>query len=336
MEEQTRTPEETNAPAAPSLASERLQIASVLLGISFIFLFAAIAQVILDLIICAAAPAIAAADWYPWVASSVPMYVLAMPASLLLFSMGRATPPRRGERLSLLVLLGLVAICFAVTYAGNLLGTLVNAIIGRITGEMPENTLESMTAAAPFWANLLFVGILAPIMEEIFFRKLVIDRLRRYGEIFALLVSGVIFGLVHGNFYQFFYAAAMGILFGYVYLRTGRLRYTVILHLAINLVGGVYTTEMMRLIDPDRLATDPIGAITASPAGALMLSLYLSFLVLCAVAAIVAVILLSLFWLRRYSPSPAERKFSRGEWVRVLLLNPALWIFLCFVFLLFV
>lgn len=333
--EEALLPCETSEPPLPSLASERLRLASPLLGVAFIFLFTAVLQVLLDAILSAVLPSAVTADWYPWVLSGLPMYGIAMPLSLLLFKLGGATPPEKGEKLSALLLCALVAICFALTYAGNLLGTLFNAVIGSITGELPENSLQTVTSTSPFWTNLLFVGILAPILEEIFFRKLVIDRLRRYGDLFAILSSGVIFGLIHGNFYQFFYAAAMGILFGYIYVRTGRLRYTVMLHLVINLVGGVYTTEMMRLLDLERFSVDPLGAIAASPAGALMLSLYLSFLAVCLIGAIVAVILLSLSWLREYRPAPAERRFSGGEWVRVLLLNPALWLFAAMTVLLF-
>lgn len=325
----------TTEPSRPSLGGERLQIGSVLLAVAFIFLFTAVTQVILDAIISAVAPALAAADWYGWMLAAVPMYLVAMPLSLILFLLGRSTPPQKKEPLSLPMMLGLVAICFALTYLGSFLGAAVNVIIGAITGKMPENSLNTMTASAPLWANLLFVGILAPVMEEIFFRKLVIDRLRRYGDAFAMLSSGVIFGLIHGNFYQFFYATAMGIIFGYIYLRTGRIRDTILLHTSINLVGGVYTSEMLKLLDEALLEQNPVAAMLESPAGALMLSLYLSFVLLCLIGAVAAAIPLYRHWIREHRFAPAARKLDAREWVRVTLCNPAIYVFLVFVIFMF-
>ena len=328
MQEQPTTP-------TLSLGKERLQIGAPLLAVAFIFLCTAVAQVLIDALLSTLAPALCEKDFYPWMLASVPMYLVAMPLSLILFRLSSPTPPTRREKLSLPVMLGLVAICFFVTYLGNFLGSIVNFIIGAITGQMPENDLDTMTASAPLWTNLLFVGILAPVMEEIFFRKLVIDRLRRYGDLFACLASGVLFGIVHGNFYQFFYAAAMGVIFGYLYLRTGRLRYSLILHLSINLVGGVYASEMLKIVDLERLSADPVAFVAENPAGVLMLLSYFGFMLLCALGAVVALVLLAVFWVKHYRPERGTCRLTAREWVHVLLLNPALWIFLVFAILLF-
>ena len=42
------------------------------------------------------------------------------------------------------------------------------------------------------------------------FRKLLIDRIVPFGQRVAVVVSGLAFGLFHGNFYQFFYAFSLG------------------------------------------------------------------------------------------------------------------------------
>ena len=324
----------TEKSTKPSLAAERLQIGSTLLGVAFIFLFTAVAKGVIHVAVRAIAPEIAVTNWYSWAIAAVPMYLIAMPLSIFLFLMGRPTPPDKA-RVSLPVMLGLVAICFTLTYFGSVLGVAVNAIIGAITGKMPINTLDQMATTAPLWTNLLFVGILAPVMEEIFFRKLVIDRLRRYGDLFAMLSSGVIFGLIHGNFYQFFYATAMGIVFGYLYLRTGKLRHSIILHLCINLIGGVYASEMLKLFDATLFASDPLSAILKSPVGAVMLSFYASFLLACFIGAVFAVILLWRHWIRPHRFVPAARKLSAREWVSVTLCNPALYVFVIFLILMF-
>ena len=77
------------------------------------------------------------------------------------------------------------------------------------------------------------------VVEEIAFRKLIIDRTVQFGEKNAVLFSAMIFGLMHGNFYQAFYAFGIGLVFGYIYTRSGKIRYTIILHIIFNLICGV-------------------------------------------------------------------------------------------------
>ena len=96
-----------------------------------------------------------------------------------------------------------------------------------------------MVSGSPVYLTILFSVILAPIMEELFFRKVLIDRLTPFGDVTAIIVSAVIFGLFHGNFYQVFYAAGLGLILGWVYLYSGNILYPISLHMLFNLVGGV-------------------------------------------------------------------------------------------------
>ena len=332
----------TNAPSAYSAASndgtpvatdlrrERLQAVSIALGISLITLLTAAFQYLLVFLVYRFAPAIADTDWYYIVLSTAPMYAFAMPLSLLLFRIGRSDPPPT-RRMSFPVWLGVLAICFTLMYAGNFIGIIVNTIISIFTGKPVINDLAELTLQTPLWANLLFCGILAPIFEEIFYRKLVIDRLRRYGDLAAILMSGLLFGLIHGNFSQFFYASFIGVVFGYIYLRTGKLRYTIALHMAVNLIGGVYVTEMTKLLTPILESTDPLLAMVENPACVTMVLLYFLFLAACVVATPIALVLL---W-KKIGFEKAQVKLSGNTAVRVFLLNPAVWLLAAVILLMF-
>lgn len=320
--EQQQPPKEEREQQTLRLHRARWQFAYPMLAVAFIFLFSAILQSTADSIIRMTAPALAGADWYPWVLSMLPMYLVAMPISLIIFRLCEAETPEK-KPMTFPVWLGILGICFALTYAGNLIGSVVNLIISILTGQPVINELASMTSSSPFWVNLLFVGILAPIMEEIFYRKLLIDRWRRYGEVPAMLLSALVFGLIHGNFSQFFYAAAVGALFGYVYLRTGKIRYTVFLHMTINLVGGVYTTEMVKLLTPILESGNPVPMLFQNRLALSMLAGYMLFMFAAVVGGIVAAVLL---WKRWRAPfaSPKDPLHER-EWRNVLLLNPGTW-----------
>ena len=121
--------------------------------------------------------------------------------------------------------LGWFVICMGGVYFGSLIGQFLMTIVSVITGETMVNQVEEMIMDMSLWAVILSAVILAPIMEELIFRKLVLDRLAGYGPAVAMSVSALVFGLAHGNFYQFFYAFLLGLIFAYIYLRTGKVRY---------------------------------------------------------------------------------------------------------------
>ena len=326
--------ENRNTQALPSrnLAKERLQIAAPALGTVFIFVGAMVFQFLIAFLVALFAPWAIEKDWYTVVLSTLPMYLFAMPLSLFFYRLGKAEPPAR-KKMSVPVWLGLMAISFAMSYFGNFIGLFVNAILSLITGEPPVNDLQALTTTTPFWANLLFLGILAPIMEELFYRKLVIDRLRRYGDLPAILISGIAFGLIHGNFYQFFYAAMLGMFFGYIYLNTGKIRHTIFLHMGINLVGGVFASEMIKLLDLELLTSDPLAALAQNTVGVVMYLLYVMFIGAVFIGALVAAIIL---FLRKRKPlQKAAHPLTAREWVAVGVCNPAVWIFVLVTVLLF-
>lgn len=312
---------------------ERMQIASVALGVASVFLITLAVQFVLILVLRVLSPEASEQVWYPWVLSMVPMYGVAMPLSLLFFRLGKADAPQK-KRIDALNLAALLFFCFGMTYVGNLIGNLVNTWISRILGTPIINELEDLTTSSPFWLNLIFCGILAPILEEIFYRKLVIDRLRRYGELPAMLISGITFGLIHGNFSQFFYAAILGIVFGYIYLKTGKLRYTIGIHMAINLVGGVFSVELVkRLADILKDGTASIAELMSVPVfGGLYLG-YVGFVLLC-FALLIPSALVLVFRFR--SPlRRAEPPMTAKLWAQAGLLNPAVWLLAAMIVLLF-
>lgn len=169
-----------------------------------------------------------------WLLSFLPMYCLAVPAGLLLM---RSVPaePRVRNPLGRGWFLKYLLMCFPMLVGGNLLGSWLALIFS--TGQAENPLLEFASSTNPL--KILFMVILAPILEELVFRKSIIDRTAAYGEKTAVLFSALCFGMFHMNLYQFFYAFGIGVIFGYVYLRTRDLRYSIGMHMIINFLGGV-------------------------------------------------------------------------------------------------
>ncbi len=179
------------------------------------------------------APQLNKTSWFSWVLTFAPLYFIAIPVGYIIIKpIPKIVVPQ--QRLGFGKLIVFFAMSYAVMYIGNIVGTLLNAGISALRGTELTNPLLALMTGSNIYIELFVVGVCAPVMEELVFRKMLIDRIRVYGEGTAILVSGLTFGLFHGNLFQFFYAFGLGALFAYVYLRTGRVRYTIILHAMIN------------------------------------------------------------------------------------------------------
>ena len=96
--------------------------------------------------------------------------------------------------------------CYGLMYAGNLIGTALTFGIGMVKGTGVDNPLVSTVMQLNPWVTFIIAVLIAPTAEELLFRKLLTERIVKYGELAAVLASGLFFGLFHGNLNQFSYA----------------------------------------------------------------------------------------------------------------------------------
>ena len=173
------------------------------------------------------------------VVSSVVQYVIAFPIFLLVLIGTPKAEKKKKSKLSFSEFVFLFCIGEVLMFIGNYIGTVLNDVFASYTGIVPDNSVATIISETPTWLIFLVVVIIAPIVEELIFRKIIIDRLSIYGEAVAILFSAVAFGLIHGNFYQFFYAALLGALLGFVYVKTHNVWYSVLMHMIINFFGSI-------------------------------------------------------------------------------------------------
>ena len=150
----------------------------------------------------------------------------------------RRLPARRPEKSALNTgkFLALVCICYACMILGNLVGIGVNLLLSPGSVDLVSDLAAASGATVE---TVVAFVVLAPVFEELVFRKVLVDRVLPYGEWPAILFSGITFGLFHGNLTQFFYAFLLGMILSYVYIRTGNVLYTIGIHACINFLGGV-------------------------------------------------------------------------------------------------
>ena len=130
----------------------------------------------------------------------------------------------------------------------SFVGSLVNTMLTVPFGGSNTSVILELLNSSSLLPRVLVVGILAPIFEELIFRKVLIDRLSRYSTFLAIFVSGLFFGLYHGNFSQFFFATGIGLLFAFLYSKTGKIHLTIILHMIVNLFTSVITTTALQKV----------------------------------------------------------------------------------------
>ena len=101
-----------------------------------------------------------------------------------------------------------------------------------------DNSASVQFSGQPIILLIITVVILGPIAEEIIFRWMIFGRIRYYfGSRWAIILSGLMFGLYHMNMVQFVFAALLGFGFAYLYDKSGNIYITIIAHMIINMIG---------------------------------------------------------------------------------------------------
>ena len=108
------------------------------------------------------------------------------------------------------------------------------------------------------------------------FRKTILKALLPYGEGFAIITSAVLFGLMHQNIRQIFYATMAGVLLGYVYSRTRSYLCVFLIHFCNNFIGVL-----------EELITSNLSQNLATLICVLMESIIFSLGILCAIIIVV-------------------------------------------------
>ena len=92
--------------------------------------------------------------------------------------------------------------------------------------------------AVPFWFRLLGLGVIVTVAEEYIFRGLIFKRQRESnGFVKSMIMSSLIFAIIHSTTVQMIYAFALGVLCAYVYERFGSLIAPITLHVVASVTS---------------------------------------------------------------------------------------------------
>lgn len=151
------------------------------------------------------------------------------------------------------ITVGTFVLCFFVFYMLQLPFSLLNLSMEKLfnlCGFTLRLGRELSLAGAGSVVEGLYVCLAAPIIEELLYRGFILKSLKKYGECFAIVISSVLFGLMHTNLTQSVFAFFAGMVLAYVAMRYS-VKWSILMHMINNLVMGVGVSLISDTFFPD-------------------------------------------------------------------------------------
>lgn len=150
------------------------------------------------------------------------------------------------ERLSfkkapfIFILVSFVTGCSLQMPISFIMALIENAGIAPDLFEQYSNHIETLMTNQSLVLQILAVGIVAPLIEEIIFRGMIFNQLKNNIPVaLALVIQALLFGIVHLNIVQGIYAFLIGIVLGLSIIWSKSLILPVFIHMGMNLAGIV-------------------------------------------------------------------------------------------------
>ena len=218
----------------------RVGLAAAVLGV-----VVNLAQMIIITIFNVVNPAFESNGWFRYLLIAVSFYLIGFPICCLILKSIPDGQKREEENLTFGGFIKFFLISYFIMVLLNLFTMGFLWIVGNFKGSDVVNPLENVISNSSVLATIIFAGILSPIIEEVLFRGVMLNKLRTYGDKIAIITTALLFGLFHENFSQFFYAVGLGMIFAYVTLKTGTIKYSIGIHIMINMMGSVIGTQVL-------------------------------------------------------------------------------------------
>ncbi len=107
----------------------------------------------------------------------------------------------------------------------------------NLIGYTAESSVESATARSETISMFIYAGIVAPIAEELIYRGFVMRSLEKHGKMLAVVVSSILFAVMHANIPQGLFAFFVGLILGYTAIEYS-IVWSIALHILNNMVLG--------------------------------------------------------------------------------------------------
>ncbi len=142
----------------------------------------------------------------------------------------------KGKNSGLLLLLGISFCSFA-----NIAASMLESMFDRAGISYEVDFGDNPKGIFGFLLSLIATVIVPALVEEFACRGIILGSIKKYGEGFAIIVSSVMFGLMHSNFEQIPFAFLVGIVLGFITVKSGSIWLAVLVHGFNNFISVLYT-----------------------------------------------------------------------------------------------
>ena len=136
---------------------------------------------------------------------------------------------------------------------GNIVNTYISTFFSSFNVEFSSPEIPMAEGVSGIIITFFRVAVTAAIVEELSFRGFVMGNLRFFGDGFAIVVSSVVFAILHGNMVQAPFALMVGCALGYLSVKTGTLWTGIIIH-ALNNSLSIAVYYLSKSISEEQLA----------------------------------------------------------------------------------
>jgi membrane protease YdiL (CAAX protease family) len=135
-------------------------------------------------------------------------------------------------------------------YLSQVIAVSIEMLLGIQPGSENTELIVEIAEATPLF--MIVVAVVAPILEEIIFRKVIFGSLyKKYNFFISAFISALAFALVHLDYTHLIIYFAMGVTFSYLYVKTKRLLVPIVAHVAMNslvlLVQVIFADEIIEM-----------------------------------------------------------------------------------------
>ena len=143
--------------------------------------------------------------------------------------------PQKGTFLPF-VLIGIGFCSFA-----NIAMSLASSIFDLFGVDYSVDFGDSPKGIFGFLLSFIATAIVPALVEEFACRGIMLGLLKKHGAAFAIVVSSIVFGIMHGNFEQIPFAMLVGLILGYIYVKPECFWTCVTVHFANNAISVILT-----------------------------------------------------------------------------------------------
>ncbi len=152
---------------------------------------------------------------------------------LMLLLLGSDGIPRtKHARFGIVQYLWLLLLIYGLQAFSSILLSPIEAFLHQQGFSLEYATDVASGRLSGFWM-ILYAVVVAPFVEESMFRGLIYNQLRHYGRLFAIVISALLFALMHGNLMQFVTALFVGMLLAFIRERYG-FAFSILMHISNN------------------------------------------------------------------------------------------------------